>query len=178
MGSLKDFQVDIPIDLQVIPKNLVLYSLKENIEHELEQWVNLGIYPPKASSKLIVPVCTVFKGDSSIHICGDYKHDYKQRQTIYKVANCDKYPIPKTKDIFAKWGGGQWGLTKLDLSQFYQQFLLSSFFLSFFLSYGYQLELRNQRSQVQVWLLAMCRGELSPVISRLMSKCLWSRWKW
>ena len=99
----------MPIDLQVIPKNLVLYSLKEKIEHELEQWVNLGIYPPVASSKLIAPIGMVFKGDSSIRICRDYKHDYKQTQTIYKVTNCDKYSIPKYKYIFAKWNGGVGG---------------------------------------------------------------------
>ena len=90
-----------------------------------------------ASSKLIAPIGMVFKGDSSIRICGDYKHDYKQTQTIYKVTNCDKYSIPKYKYIFAKWngggGGGRWGLIKLDLSQFYQQLLLSSSFLSFVL---------------------------------------------
>ena len=27
-------------------------------------------------------------------------------------------------------------------------------------------------------ILAMWRGELSPVITRLMSTCLWSGWKW
>ena len=32
-----------------------------------------------------------------------------------------------------KGGGGWWGLIKLDLSQFYQQLLLSSSFLSFVL---------------------------------------------
>ena len=31
---------------------------------------------------------------------------------------------------------------------------------------------------VRVGLLAMCRGELSAVIARLMSKCMSSRWKW
>ena len=34
------------------------------------------------------------------------------------------------------------------------------------------------RFPVRVWLLAMCRSELSAVIGRLMSKCLWSGWKW
>ena len=31
---------------------------------------------------------------------------------------------------------------------------------------------------VQVQLLAMCRGEPSAVIARLLSKCLSSGWKW
>ena len=38
--------------------------------------------------------------------------------------------------------------------------------------------LGNQTFPVRVRLLAMCRGELSVVIARLLSKCLWSRWKW
>ena len=41
-----------------------------------------------------------------------------------------------------------------------------------------QFALGNQRFPVPVRLLPMCRGELFPVISRLMSKCLWSGWKW
>ena len=31
---------------------------------------------------------------------------------------------------------------------------------------------------VRVRLQPMCRGELPAVITRLMSKCLWSEWKW
>ena len=38
--------------------------------------------------------------------------------------------------------------------------------------------LGNQRFSVRVQLLAMCIGELSAVIARLMSKRLWSGWKW
>ena len=51
--TLKDFQVDIPIDPQVIPKYFrarpVLYSVMT--EHELERLAELGIYRPVASSK-------------------------------------------------------------------------------------------------------------------------------
>ena len=43
---------------------------------------------------------------------------------------------------------------------------------------GKRLVLRNQRFLVRVWLQAMCRGELSDVIAWLMSKCMWSEWKW
>ena len=53
--TLKDFQVDIPIDPQVIPKYFrarpVLYSVMEKTEHELERLAELGIYRPVASSK-------------------------------------------------------------------------------------------------------------------------------
>ena len=41
-----------------------------------------------------------------------------------------------------------------------------------------QLALGNQRFLVWAWLLPMGKSELSAVIAPLMSKCLWSRWKW
>ena len=41
-----------------------------------------------------------------------------------------------------------------------------------------QLVTGNQMFPVQVWVLPMCRGELSAVITRLMSKRLYSNWKW
>ena len=42
-----------------------------------------------------------------------------------------------------------------------------------------RLAFGSQRFPVRVRRLqAVCRGELSAVIARLMSKCLWSGWKW
>ena len=41
-----------------------------------------------------------------------------------KAVDCDKYPIPKTEDIFATLHGGE-KFSKLDLSQAYQQLILS-----------------------------------------------------
>ena len=58
----------------------------------------------------------MFKPDGSIHICGDYKQIGK--------TDCDKYQVPKTEDIFATLHSGE-KLAKLDLSQAYQQLLLS-----------------------------------------------------
>ena len=80
--------------------------------------VNLGIYQPVASSKWVAPIVPVLKGDGSIRICGDYK------LTVNKAADCDKYPILKTEDIFATLHGGE-KFSKLDLSQGYQQLILS-----------------------------------------------------
>ena len=97
---------------------LVPYSLKDKIEKELDRLVKLGIYEPVYSSKWAAPIVPVFKPDGSIRICGDYK------QTVNTVADCDKYPVPKTEDIFATLHGGE-KFTKLDLSQAYQQLLLS-----------------------------------------------------
>ena len=94
LGTLKDFQAEIPVDPQVKPIYIrarpVPYSLKEKIEHELDRLVNLGIYQPVASSKWAAPFIPVLKGDSGIQICGNYK------QIVNKAADCDKYPIQKT----------------------------------------------------------------------------------
>ena len=43
---------------------------------------------------------------------------------------------------------------------------------------GQRLALGNQRFPVLVGKLAMCGGELSALITLLMSKCPSSRWKW
>ena len=70
LGTLKDFQAEIPVDPQVKPIYIwarpVPYSLKEKIEHELDRLVNLGIYQPIASSKWVAPMVPVLKGDGGI----------------------------------------------------------------------------------------------------------------
>ena len=44
---------------------------------------------------------------------------------------------------------------------------------------GEWLVLGNQRFPLRVVrLLSICRGELSTIIARVMSKCVWSGWKW
>ena len=57
------------------------------------------------------------KQDGSVRICGDYKC------TVNQVSKLDNYQIPKTEDLLATLGGGN-KVTKLDMSQAYQQLLL------------------------------------------------------
>ena len=64
---------------------------------------------------LIVPV---LKGDGNIRLCGDYK------VTINPSLEVNKYPLPKPDELFASLAGGK-RFSKLDLSQAYQQMLLS-----------------------------------------------------
>ena len=54
-----------------------------------------------------------------MRICGDYK------QTINQASLCDKYPVPKTEDIFATLNGGE-KFCKLDPSHTYQQLQIST----------------------------------------------------
>lgn len=53
-----------------------------------------------------------------ICICGDFK------VTIIQVSKLDQYPVPKIEDLLARLAGGKL-LTKLDMSQTYQQLLLN-----------------------------------------------------
>ena len=121
LGALKGVEVDIPVDPNVKPMFFrarpVPYSLRDKIEKELERLVKQGVYEPVASSKWADPIVPVLKDDGSVRICGDYK------QTVNKAAACDKYTVPKMEDIFATIVGG--GFSKLDLSQAYQQLVLS-----------------------------------------------------
>ncbi|CAC5380500.1 unnamed protein product [Mytilus coruscus] len=71
------------------------------------------------SQRVDLPI-TVVKGtgpNKSVRICGNYKVTFNQ------VSKLDNYPIPKTDDLYATLRGGQ-ALSKLDLSQAYQQILL------------------------------------------------------
>ena len=51
-----------------------------------------------------------------ICICGDFK------VTIIQASKLDQYPAPKIEDLLAQLAGGKL-LTKLDMSQAYQQLL-------------------------------------------------------
>ena len=80
--------VGTPIDPKAKPCFFqVPYAQKDEIEHELEHLVKEGIYEPVASSKQAVTIVPIIKDDGSICICRNYK------QTLHKIAHCDKYPI-------------------------------------------------------------------------------------
>ena len=99
LGTLKNLQVTIPTDPSAKPKlyraHPVPYALKTKVGDELTCLVKLGIYKPIPTSQWAAPTLTVLRSDGCIHLCGDY------RQTPNKVASCDKYPVPKTDDIFS-----------------------------------------------------------------------------
>ena len=70
-------------------------------ETELDRLVNEGLFEPLAHSDWAAPIVPVIKPDGSIRSCGDYK------QTINRASDCDKYPIPRTEDLFDSLGGSE-----------------------------------------------------------------------
>ena len=119
MGTLKGFEVELKVDPDCKPKfckaRPVPHALNERIEKELERLVKDNIFEPIQYFKWAAPIVPVLKDDGTVRICGDYK------QTINQASLCDKYPVPKTEDLFATLNGGE-KFSKLDP---YQQLLLS-----------------------------------------------------
>ena len=93
------------------------YSLKKDIEQDLNRLVKLGIIERVKFSKWVAPLVPVPTTDGSVHLCGDYK------VTINPVLQVDQYLMPTAEDLFATLAGGT-VFSKLNPSQAYQQVLL------------------------------------------------------
>ena len=87
--------------------------MRSKVEEELAQLQRQGIITPVQFADWAAPIVPVLKADKkTVRICGDFK------MTVNQASRLDKYPIPKTEDLFAKMSGGT-KFTKLDLSQAY-----------------------------------------------------------
>ena len=94
------------------------FALKEPVEQELHRLEEAGILTKVSHSEWAAPVVPVPKKDGKVRLCGDYK------VTVNQCLDIDQYPIPKPDDLFATLPTGKF-FSKLDLSQAYQQMLVS-----------------------------------------------------
>ena len=92
--------------------------MKHKVEAELDRLLGTRVIEPIKYSSWAAPVVPVMKQDGSIRLCGDFK------LTLNKAARPDIYPLPHIDELFATLGGGK-TFSKLDLSNAYQQLLLS-----------------------------------------------------
>ena len=60
------------------------------------------------------PIVPIVKKDGTIRLCGDHK------VTVNKVAEIDRYPIPRIEDLYAKLGSGI-TFSSLDMRHAYEQ---------------------------------------------------------
>ena len=123
LGTLNDYEATFQIDDTVRPKYCkarpVPYAMKSLVEAELKRLCKEGIIEPVSFSEWAAPIAPILKPDrKSIRICGDFK------LTTNQASKLDRYPIPKVEDLLATFAGGQ-KITKLDLSQAYQQVCLA-----------------------------------------------------
>ena len=93
-------------DPKYIKAPSVPYSLKTNVELELERLEREGIISPAEFSEWAAPIVPVAKPNGKVRICGHHK------LTVKQVSKLENYPIPKTGHLLAAVGGGE-KLTKL-----------------------------------------------------------------
>lgn len=94
------------------------YALRTRVDDELDAMLAEGVIEPVDCSDWATPLVVVRKADGGLRICADYK------VTLNPVLSIDKYPVPKIEDLFANLSGSVY-FTKLDLSQAYNQVVLS-----------------------------------------------------
>ena len=71
------------------------YSLKKNVEFDLERLQREEIISPVEFSERAAPIVPVAKPSGAVRICGGYK------LTVNQMSKLDNYPIPKTEDLLA-----------------------------------------------------------------------------
>ena len=119
LATLQGYEAKILVEPGAAPRfnpaRSVPYALRDKVDQELQHLQNEGILEPVETAEWAAPIVAVLKRDkSAIRICGDFS------VTVNPVSKLDRYPIPKSEDLFAKLAKGK-QFSKLDLSHAYQQ---------------------------------------------------------
>ena len=96
----------------------VPFAIRDAVGAQLDKLEQDGVLEKITHSSWAAPIVVVPKKDGNYRLCGDYK------VTVNAAMDVDRYPLPKPEEIFASLAGGKL-FSKLDLSQAYQQLLLS-----------------------------------------------------
>ncbi|XP_043193613.1 uncharacterized protein K02A2.6-like isoform X1 [Amphibalanus amphitrite] len=118
LGTLKGVEVRLDIDRSVVPKFFKARSLpfayKQKVEDQLDADIASGVLVPVRNSRWAAPIVPVVRPDGRIRVCANFK------LTANRAVKLDKYPLPKTEEMFAKLGSKKvW--SKIDLAQAYNQ---------------------------------------------------------
>ena len=123
LGMLNGFKAKIFVDPSVSPRFCIArsapYSIQILVDEKLDQLVKERVIEPVQYADWAAPIVPVLKS---------YKKQSKFvaifKFTVNRAAKLDRCPIPKIEDLFARLAGDQL-FTQLDISQAYQQLLLS-----------------------------------------------------
>ena len=122
LGTMKSSKAELKMKEDASPRfhrpRSVPFALKGAIEQELASLEEKGILKKVNHSEWAAPIVPVPKKDGNVRICGDYK------VTVNPNLHVDQYPLPRPEDLFATLANGK-SFSKLDLSQAYQQMMLS-----------------------------------------------------
>ncbi|XP_053548920.1 uncharacterized protein K02A2.6-like [Bombina bombina] len=118
LGKVKNKRVRLQLKPGARPKffkaRTVPFALRAGVDAELRRLEELKIITPVHRSEWASPIVPVRKKDGQIRICGDIKMVLNEQLAV------DKYPLPRTEEIFANLAGGQ-HFTKIDLKNAYLQ---------------------------------------------------------
>lgn len=121
LGCLKLFTVKLLLKPDSQPiffrARTVPFAIRLKVEQELDRLVRTGVLEPVDHSDFASPVVPILKRSGEIRLCADYS------VTLNKVLQIEKYPLPRTEELFAKLHGGK-QFSQLDLSQAYLQLRL------------------------------------------------------
>lgn len=123
LGKVKNYQVNIHVKQNAEPKHLparpVKFSMKKNIERELDRLVTEGIISPIDPNltpiEWATPTVNVLKKDGRVRICGDY------RITINPALIAHSHPVPVFDQLRQRLANGD-KYSKIDLKDAYLQF--------------------------------------------------------
>ena len=112
LRKLKNVETKLYVDSEAMPRcfkpRTVPLALRGKVDKELDRLQAQGVIIPVEHSELAAPIVSVFKANSEVRICGDYK------LIVNTSAKTDQYPIPNIEDLYSKLAGVVY--SKLDLS--------------------------------------------------------------
>ncbi|XP_033739309.1 uncharacterized protein K02A2.6-like [Pecten maximus] len=121
--KIKHFRAQIHLDQNAKPIFCkawpIPFALKRVSREGTEPIRTTGIISKVDRSDWATSIVIVPKSDKSIRLCGDFK------VTVNQCLDEQQYPLPNVDDMFAQLAVGE-QVTKLDLSQAYQQLLLNN----------------------------------------------------
>ena len=122
LGLLKGFEAKIHVDPTAKPvfcrARSIPYSMKLKVQEALDRLVKDEVIEPVQFASWAAPIVPVVKSDKSVRICVDF------RITVNQASKLDQYPLLRIEDLFSNLSEGK-TFSKLDLSQAYQQLVLS-----------------------------------------------------
>lgn len=95
----------------------VPFSLRSKVEKELNRLVETGVLVAVEHSEYASPIVPILKKNGEIRLCADFS------VSLNKCLHIEKYPLPRSEELFSKLHGGK-QFSQLDLSSAYLQLML------------------------------------------------------
>ena len=128
LGCLKDFELDVKFKADAKPvfckARVVPFAIQEDLSIAYDAGIARGVWQSVQFNDYGTPVVPIRKvalpgqTTAKLRVCGDYS------VTVNPQLEPHRHPIPRPEDLMQKLGGG-YGFTKIDLSDAYNQIMLT-----------------------------------------------------